>query len=296
MFARSVDNGKSWFEPIAIGGNKSGDASISKPNSILPAVAVSSTGIVGASWYAAALDHRNGFALRFSASVDGGESFREAIAPASSLYDPAKDSTEDMKIQTTIEEQGGALQTTVKRYSGWPGDTQGLSADATGVFHTFWYDNRTGTMQLWSAPVTIGQPAYLNGSADLALLEDVTHNVALEYGAMRYEAVTHTISLDAVIRNKSARMISGPLMARLVSLSSPKGNLEVVGAANGELGPGAVWDWTSAIADGTLKPSQTSAPVKLVFSIKGASLEAGDVEGIQFDIRLLSGHASGTIE
>jgi hypothetical protein len=294
MFARSTDNGKSWSEPIVIGGKPLNDWSFPGQNSILPAVAVSSTGVVGASWHAAGPDHRNGFAHRFSASVDGGDSFREAIAPASIFYNPAKDSTEDMRVQTAIDEQGGPVQTTVKRYSGWPVDTQGLAADAAGVFHAFWYDNRTGVMQLWSAPITIGQRAYLNGSAELAALEDVTPNIALEYGALRYEALTHTIVFDAVLRNKSARVISGPLMARLVSLSSPKSELEAVGAVNGVRGPGAVWDWTSAIAGGTFNPSQSSEPVKLVFSVKGASLQAGDLGDIRFGIRLLSGHVTGT--
>jgi hypothetical protein len=124
--------------------------------------------------------------------------------------------------------------------------------------------------------------------------EEVTPSIALEYGARRYEALTHTIIFDAVLRNKSARVISGPLMARLVSLSSPKGELEVVGAVNGVRGSGAVWDWTSAITSGTLNPSQGSAPLKLVFSIKGASFEAADLGDMQFGIRLLSGHATRT--
>jgi hypothetical protein len=50
----------------------------------------------------------------------------------------------------------------------------------------------------------------------------------------------------------------------------------------------------SAIAGETLNPSRSSAPVKLVFSIKGASLEAADLEDLRFSIRLLSGHATGT--
>jgi hypothetical protein len=29
------------------------------------------------------------------------------------------------------------------------GDTQGLSADATGVFHAAWINGKTGVMQLW---------------------------------------------------------------------------------------------------------------------------------------------------
>jgi hypothetical protein len=291
MMARSPDNSKSWSDPIVIGAAPAGVQSSSMPNSLLPAVAVSNTGVIGVSWYAAAPDHRNGFALRFAASVDGGETFEQAIAPSSSSYSPANDSSEDLRVQSSIEEQGGPVQTTVRVQSGWPGDTQGLAADAGGVFHTFWYDNRGGVMQLWSAPVTIGRRANRNGSADLAALEDVTPSVVLEYGAVRYEALTRAITLDAVLRNKSARVIGTPLMARVVMLSSPKGELQVVGAVNGVRGPGAVWDWTSAIPGGTLNPSQSSAPVKLVLRFSGAGLDAKDIDNVQFSIRLLSGHA-----
>jgi hypothetical protein len=33
----------------------------------------------------------------------------------------------------------------------WLGDTAGLCADADGVFHPLWIDNRTGERQVWTA-------------------------------------------------------------------------------------------------------------------------------------------------
>jgi hypothetical protein len=35
------------------------------------------------------------------------------------------------------------------------GDTVGLAADAKGVSHPMWIDNRTGTHQVWTASVTV---------------------------------------------------------------------------------------------------------------------------------------------
>jgi hypothetical protein len=35
------------------------------------------------------------------------------------------------------------------------GDTAGLAADADGVFHRVWIDNRTGIPQMWTTTVTI---------------------------------------------------------------------------------------------------------------------------------------------
>jgi hypothetical protein len=35
------------------------------------------------------------------------------------------------------------------------GDTAGLAADAAGVFHPVWIDNRTGTHQMWTTSVSV---------------------------------------------------------------------------------------------------------------------------------------------
>jgi hypothetical protein len=35
------------------------------------------------------------------------------------------------------------------------GDTAGLAADAGGVFHPVWIDNRTGVPQMWTATVKV---------------------------------------------------------------------------------------------------------------------------------------------
>jgi hypothetical protein len=35
------------------------------------------------------------------------------------------------------------------------GDTAGLTADASGVFHPVWVDNHTGVPQVWTARVTV---------------------------------------------------------------------------------------------------------------------------------------------
>ena len=35
------------------------------------------------------------------------------------------------------------------------GDTAGLAADANGVFHLLWIDNRTGVHQVWTTTVKV---------------------------------------------------------------------------------------------------------------------------------------------
>jgi hypothetical protein len=39
--------------------------------------------------------------------------------------------------------------------SRFSGDTAGLVADADGVFHALWIDNRTGVHQVWTATIAV---------------------------------------------------------------------------------------------------------------------------------------------
>jgi hypothetical protein len=82
-------------------------------------------GIVGLSWY----DRRDSpnnltYSPRFAASLDGGAT-RKRERP----------DTKD------------------KHLNG--GDTSGLAADADGVFHLVWIDNRTGVSQVWTTTVKV---------------------------------------------------------------------------------------------------------------------------------------------
>jgi hypothetical protein len=100
----------------------------------MPAVAVNRDGVVGVSWY----DRRDnadnlGYWPRFSASLDGGAMFLSSVRVSTApnlVMDPKE-----------------------TRLNG--GDTAGLAADAAGVFHPVWIDNRTGTHQVWTTPVTV---------------------------------------------------------------------------------------------------------------------------------------------
>jgi len=35
------------------------------------------------------------------------------------------------------------------------GDTAGLAADASGIFHAAWVDNRSGVPQMWTAAISV---------------------------------------------------------------------------------------------------------------------------------------------
>lgn len=133
FMASSDDGGRTWTAPRLVS-DEGPAAPNPRPNQFMPAVAVNRAGVVGVSWY----DRRDnpdnlGYWPRFSASLDGGETFLASVRVSTSPRD----------VRDTKE----------TRLNG--GDTAGLAADAGGVFHPAWIDNRTGTHEVWTTSVTV---------------------------------------------------------------------------------------------------------------------------------------------
>jgi len=98
----------------------------------MPVVAVNRRGVVGVSWY----DRRDnadnlGYYVMFAASVDGGRTWLPSVRVSAAAHVADDDTRKNS------------------------GDTAGLAADADGVFHPVWIDNRTGIPQMWTTTVTI---------------------------------------------------------------------------------------------------------------------------------------------
>ena len=140
MAAVSRDNGATWSRPVMLS-----EQTGKKYSPIfLPSVAVNRAGVVGVCWYDTRdipLD-QSGWDLRFRASRDGGRTWLPSVRINSMT-------TLDLK-----KHRQRALPET--RFDGIrPGDTAGLTADASGVFHPVWIDHRTGSLQVWTTTVTV---------------------------------------------------------------------------------------------------------------------------------------------
>lgn len=132
--ARSQDRGETWSKPVLLN-EQSGEGEAAKRyDSFLAAVAVNKTGVIGVMWYDSRdlLAKRRTWNIRFRASLDGGETWLPSVRVTNreSLFKEGVKST-------------------------WPGDTAGLVADADGVFHAAWVDNRTGVRQIWTAAIRV---------------------------------------------------------------------------------------------------------------------------------------------
>jgi len=275
-FAYSSDKGKSWSQSIVI--NDAPDPGDPKhsTNQSMPVIAVNKDGVVGVAWY----DRRDtrddlGWYVRFSASLDGGETFlpsvRVSTAPEVHQRDAAlpiwvyteggggypvhrRTSSVTINIATDQGEDGG-------------GDTAGMAADADGNFHPLWVDDRTGVLQLWTSAVAVDGVGIRNGAADLSSMDNVTQDVMLRFTNTAYDKTKGLISFDVSLVNTSDAPIHGPIKVRVVSLRAGTGTTNIANADNTSTGAGSIWDFTSVISDGVLKPGQKSGTRRLEFHV-----------------------------
>ncbi|MGH7737176.1 MAG: sialidase family protein [Candidatus Tyrphobacter sp.] len=273
----SSDKGKTWSAPVTVSDDlarKPGEG----PDANEPEVAVNRKGIVGVSW----MDRRDsahdlGYYERFTASFDGGETFAPSVRVATSpatFYRGSEFALDAMGSgggDPTALAHGQPLQATIgynSRFSFIGGDTEGLAADSNGIFHALWVDNRTGVPQAWTAPIEVSGEAVPNGSPQLAHERDITKDVAIEFGDARFDRANAEVSVDAYLVDTSKISISGPVQARLITLTSGMGRPRlIVGSENGIEERGAIVDFTSSLPDGKLAPNERARAVHLVFHI-----------------------------
>lgn len=147
------------------------------------------------------------------------------------------------------------------------GDTAGLAADADGVFHALWIDNRSGRGEIYTAPVAVAGTVSKNGSPALAALVDVSGKVAMDLKDLSWDAKSQTATAEVTLRNTSKETIRGRLVARLLSVSSEAGVVAVANADNGVAGAGATFDLTALVPEGGLKPDASTSSKTIRFQL-----------------------------
>jgi hypothetical protein len=278
LFTYSSDRGETWFRPRAVDDVPPNLAYA--PDSFMPTLAVNRNGVVGLTWY----DRRDnpdnlGYVTRFAASLDGGETWLPSVrvAERSAEY-RANAFGEGMSAYVAEAEGGrGPLTLHVARFAGpSPGDTAGLQADAEGVFHALWIDNRSGTGQVYTAPLTVTGEVVRHGSTELAALADVSGRVAIDLTDVSYDAKGQIVTISGSIRNKSSEALRGRLVGRVLSVSSDSGVVGVVNADNAATGSGALFDFSDRVPEGGLPPSGSTKAKALRFRLKDMKVPAFD--------------------
>ena len=266
LLSVSADGGRTWSAASRISDDSpAGDQSLR--DDFQPVLAVNVEGVVGIAWY----DRRNnendlGWEPRFSASLDGGETF----LPSVSLGNSEISFPLQRKVQLMARSRGGGslplrpggvIQSNL--FCCGPvmgGETAGLAADANGVFDAAWIANPTGTSQIWTAPIKVTGKVFKNGSPDLADLNDVSPHVALLFSDVQFDDSGRTLTAKAYIENTSKVTLVAPFKLRILRLDSRLGDPEVINADNRLGGAGAVFDFSDLIPTHVLKPGQSSQP------------------------------------
>jgi hypothetical protein len=269
-FAYSADKGKTWSKLKYLNDDQPFDALDPSrgPDDFMPVVAVNRDGVVGVMWY----DRRDskdnlGWNVRFRASLDGGETFLPSvkISEAPAVFN---ENTKWPSFYWNAVTGGGSvqpggpltldLQITGQLFNG--GDYAGMMADAEGVFHPIWADNRTGVHQLWTSAIAVNGKGVLHGSPELAQLTDVTDKVSLEILAANYDRQSNTLTCETKLTNTSAQRLSGPFKVKLVSLTSEVGRqIKLINDRDQVL--------TMTTALDQLMPGESSQPTQLVFRL-----------------------------
>lgn len=261
-FSYSTDKGKTWSRSKVINDEPNRLWPDRFANHGMPVVAVNFRGVVGISWY----DRRDspdntGWWTRFTASLDGGETFLPSVRAS----EAPEAHTGDEALPIWIVSQRATIHIQSDQGERFGGDTGGLAADANGIFHPLWVDNRTGILQLWTSAVTVSGGAVRNGSEDLAALNDVTGSITLEYANTNYDPKTALLAFDTILRNTSTAPIAAPIKLRVTGIVAGSGSARISNADNHQSGAGAVWDFSNVVPGGVLNPGDKSSPKRFEF-------------------------------
>ncbi len=304
LFSTSTDRGRTWSQATKINDDRARGTN-SGPDDFQPVIAVNREGVVGVLWYDRRDSRDNlGWAPRFSASLDGGQTFLHSAGFEGSGMRFFQDKTAQFMGRAILGgslpmRRGGVIQAFVG-YCCWSdalgGETAGLTADASGGFHALWVDNRTGIRQVWTAPITVDGTVVKNGSKDLAVLDDVSSDTALLLSDIQFDRVSQTITANAYIQNTSESTLLNPLKLRVLRLDSKLGVPEFTNADNDRKDSGAVFDFSSSVHGNTLRPGQTSAAKQIIIYLDHVALDVptGDYDALQkaltFDAMVFGKH------
>jgi hypothetical protein len=274
FFSYSSDKGKSWTKPKTINDNHSFEPPLQGPDDFMPSIAVNDRGVAGIVWY----DRRNspdniGWEARFTASLDGGDTFLPTVLVSEA---PMAHAGQTWSLrgfaatgdQATSDPLNLKLWLDIFTFDG--GHTGGMAAGANGIFYPLWIDNRTGTRQVWTAPVKVEGEVSRNGSEELARFADASTKATLILSNMIYDPNHLIVSTDTQLKNLSQEILFGPIKLRALKLQSEVAQkVEIIGAENGKTQAGAIWDLTQLLTNNQLKPGETSKRTKLTFKLSG---------------------------
>jgi hypothetical protein len=266
----SADKGKTWSSPRPVDDDRTWTNGKHGPDDVMSELVVNRDGVVGMTWY----DRRSSgddvaYTTRFTASLDGGDTWLPSVPIASAPNVFGGIEHWQLVPRGAPAKPGDTQNFSVVRWEWVPsGNTAGLDADAGGVFHGLWVDDRTGVKQLYTATATVSGAVAKNGGGELADLNDLSSALTLESQGAQYDSATGMLTVEATIKNAGKTTVHSPLKVRVLTLESEYAAPEIVDASNGLTGSGAVWDFTKVLHHGELQPNEQTATMTLRFHLR----------------------------
>ena len=272
LLSYSTDKGYNWTHPRAVNDDSPFDAEDPSkgPHATAPWVAVNRDGVVGVAW----LDRREvtnnvGYHLRFSASLDGGETWLPSVRVSEEPMAPRA-----IWRQPPYSFSGLPDPDTLTFALGWDrwdntgGDAIALDVDAAGHFHPVWVDSRTGARHMYTATITVRGTVQPERRIVTQSLVPITASIALELAQEShvFDEAAGTVSVEARLVNRGSETVRGPLVARVVKLSTlVASEVRVANSDNQQTSIGAAWDFSSFLSNGELAAGARTRDKRLVF-------------------------------
>jgi hypothetical protein len=260
LLSHSDRPGERWSDPVLV--NRRGGPAFR------PDLAVNTNGILGISFYdRRASESGLGWRARFAASRDGGVTVGPSIPTSEAPYRYAWNGG------LVVEGESGRgrrheATAYLHAFNESGGHTAGLTADATGTFYPFWVDNRTGTPQMWTAPVEVAGRAIRHNHPALSDVEDITGRTALRIEEARYNDSTQVATLRVRLHNVSQDTLRAPMALRLIDLWSEFGEARLAGRLKGTRPHGTVLPIAARGSGRTLAPQARTDPFEIQAWIK----------------------------
>jgi hypothetical protein len=297
VFSRSTDRGQTWSKPTAI-------TDASPAWQFKPTIAVNKKGVVGITWMdTRAASDRSKYDIYFAASTDGGQSFTKPVRITSASSTLAGNGNlRPMGAAFEIGDTGHlALLSASSR---WPsgGDYFSMAVNARDEFYPVWADARTGTFQVYTAPIRVELPPTEEEKTKEAALAPYRAPKKVSDPSKRVEVSlvgkvevlfdqgsfdNNVVELPLHLKNKSEIDIYPPIRIEILDFGfvgrkpDREYDPEALNATNGKRAAGAVFSFDQSLGDdGVLKPGMLSGPVPMRLKL----VDAQRTPGIQFKI------------
>jgi hypothetical protein len=282
VFSRSTDRAQTWSKPVPVAADVPATAW-----QFQPTIAVNKRGVVGLTWLdTRGVTDQTKYDLYFAASLDGGLTFTKPvrITTASSTI-AGNGNLRPMGAVFEIGDKGNlSLLSAANR---WPngGDYFSMAVNARDEFHPVWADARSGTFQVYTAPIRVELPPTEEEKTKAAALAVYYPPKKASDPSKRVEASlvgkvevlfdqgsfdNNVVELPLHLRNKSDVDIYPPIRIEILDFgfAGEKPNREydpeVLNATNGKKAAGAVFSFDQSFGDdGVLKPGMLSGPVPM---------------------------------